>query len=158
MAWTTPITWTNSAVVGATEMNEQIRDNMNFLFAPTFDMIVTAYTAVAQVTGTASTAVPITAGLSSEITTFGGNIHCYFQSWVSGSWAMFYIDYNGTSVSAAGVSGLVSADDSIVIMNAWITGLASGTHVITPMWSQAGGNVMRLLSSGNPVTWWVREG
>lgn len=33
MAWTTPITWTVGQIVGASDMNTQIRDNMNYLFA-----------------------------------------------------------------------------------------------------------------------------
>mgnify|MGYP003422360300 CR=1 FL=1 len=31
MAWTTPITWTAGQVVDEDDLNEQIRDNMNFL-------------------------------------------------------------------------------------------------------------------------------
>lgn len=31
MAWTTPVTWVDGAVVDAADLNEQIRDNMTFL-------------------------------------------------------------------------------------------------------------------------------
>lgn len=33
MAWTTPLTWTVGQVVTAAQLNQQIRDNENFLFA-----------------------------------------------------------------------------------------------------------------------------
>lgn len=33
MSWTTPITWTAGQVVGASDLNAQIRDNMNFLLS-----------------------------------------------------------------------------------------------------------------------------
>lgn len=32
MAWTTPITWSTAQIVTATELNEQVRDNENFLY------------------------------------------------------------------------------------------------------------------------------
>jgi hypothetical protein len=40
MAWTTPITWTAGALVTKAQMDEQVRDNMNYLFNVTHDWII----------------------------------------------------------------------------------------------------------------------
>lgn len=33
MAWTTPATWTAGQVIGATDLNAQVRDNLSYLFS-----------------------------------------------------------------------------------------------------------------------------
>lgn len=51
MAWTTPDTWTAGQVVTAADFNEQIRDNMLFLYAATRDFV---YIVERQTAGTAA--------------------------------------------------------------------------------------------------------
>ena len=160
MPWTTPVTWSNSAVVGATDLNEQVRDNMAFLFSPTFSMIVTAHTAAAFFSASASTAVPIATGLSATLTTYGGAIQCYFAAKFTAAHAILNLDYNGTAYSEL-ASALISAGGGAGQHNSyhvWITGLPSGTHVFTPTWQHAAGSWMKLDASANPIVFWVREG
>ena len=159
MPWTTPITWSNSAVVGQSELNEQIRDNMNFLFAPPFAHIVTAHTAATRISATSTTAVPLTAGMSAALTTYGGDLNVFFLARKTGlGTAVFNLEYNGTAVTTH-ASGLATGyTTQEVWYNAWITGLASGAHVFVPTWESLGGATMQLDCSGYELTFWVREG
>lgn len=42
MSWTTPITWTAGAIVTKAQLDGQLRDNMNFLYAATHDYVLVA--------------------------------------------------------------------------------------------------------------------
>lgn len=37
MAWTTPVTWVDGAVVDAADLNEQVRDNLTYLYTASGD-------------------------------------------------------------------------------------------------------------------------
>ena len=158
MPWTTPVTWSNSAVVGATDLNEQVRDNMAFLFSPTFSMIVTGHTGVSTFNTTSTTAVPLTAGISSVVTTYGGALNIFFRAHKTGvGTAVFNLEYNGTAYTML-PSGLATAfQHAEVWYNVWLTGLTSGTHVFMPTWFTLGGPAA-IETSGFPLIFWVREG
>ena len=159
MPWTTPITWSNSAIVGQSQLNEQIRDNLNFLRAPSFSMISTAHTAAAKITASASTAIPITAGISATLTTYGGDLNVCFKAKLTGAgYAIFNLEYNGTAYTdrPSGITNTFQNEE--VSFNVWVTGLASGSNSFVPTWKSPGGGTMGIDASSYNLEFWVREG
>lgn len=107
MAWTAPKTWTDGSVLTAAELNEQLRDNLNFLKAPDNDIKVS----VAEYSTTSTTFVDIdNTNLSASITTSAGAaVLCWFQFPVYGAAAAgvptmigFNINVDGSNVTGAG--------------------------------------------------------
>ena len=155
MAWTIPATPTAGQVLAATYWNEQIRDNMNALKAPPFQQIVWSGTA----STTATTAVPVdTANLSINLTTYGGNIHVYFQAWQNhqaGLYGLFSdgTGFNGNSALSRGVTAF-----SPVSFDVWVTGLASGSHTFRPSFLSQAGTTLTVNGLTASIIFWAREG
>ena len=155
--WTVPRTWTADTVVGAADLNTQMRDNLNALKTPPFQQIVTA--SAGKLQATASTAVPLTGDLSITLSTNGGAIMFYFCAQFSGTVnTCLNLDYNGTAFSDR-ASGLTQfrTDTEQVTMCGFVTGLPSGSHTFKPTWFQPAGSTMTLDFSGVPAVFWVRE-
>lgn len=70
MAWTTPRTWAASELVTATQLNEQLRDNLNALKGPPRDHKVT----VSSAFSTTSTSFVTVTGAEAQCTTAGGRL------------------------------------------------------------------------------------
>lgn len=161
--WTTPTSWVNGTVPGATEFNEQIRDNMGHLKSPPLSNIVTAYTGATLPSTTASTAIPITAGLSATLTTYGAPVQVYFNMRVSSNgpapFAVFNLKIDGTAYMSYAGGFPFNAPQDVLAYHVWVTGLASGAHVFVPTWqvSNPTGTAIANASS-HPVIFWVREG
>lgn len=155
--WTTPTSWVNGVVPGATDLNEQLRDNMNHLKLPPFFQVVTA--SAGTVSASASTAIPITAGVSATLTTFGGHVQCYFRAKASGAvnQGVFNLDHNGTAFTDR-VSGLATGLNGFVEYHVWVTGVPSGSNVFLPTWLQPVGEFIGVDISSHPLIFWVREG
>lgn len=155
MAWTIPRTWTALTPLGATDLNTHLRDQLNVLKDPPFQQNIWSGTAVT----TASTAVPIdTANLSISLTTYGGAIHLSFQGYQDSTNAAFYtFQWDGTAFNSG--SALVRlAVAGMVRYDAWVTGLASGSHTFTPLWWQAAGLNVTLRGTSANAIFWAREG
>ena len=164
VAWTTPRTWVANEVPGETEFNTHVRDNLNYLFAPSFHQIITASGGAYSITAT--TAVPIdTANLSITLTTYGGNVHFHFAGLFSGQGFMrLGMEYDGSAVYHA-LTGLTRLSlgglgaSQMGQIDGWITGLASGSHVFRPTWFMATGiTTGQLQVNSVPAILWVREG
>lgn len=156
-AWTDPKTWTAGMVVDEVDLNTYLRDNMNALKDPPFQQIVTA--TAGNIDATASTAIPITGDLEITLTTHGGAVQWGFMGrFTSTNQFVFNVEYNGTAWSdrPSGIRRIAPSVDSYT-MGGWITGLSSGSHTFVPTWKQPNSNTMRLLTSGEPVVFWVRE-
>jgi hypothetical protein len=162
MSWVTPKTWTAGEVVGETDMNTHVRDNLNYLFAPSFQQIITG--SAGNLSTTASTAIPIsTANLSLTLTTYGGNIHAHFAGAFSGGGADVVhigMTYDATDINpSTGLMAVKPGSLSEVSIDVWITGLASGSHTFLPTWRvEAGNQTAVLFLATAPATFWVREG
>lgn len=161
--WVVPRDWTDGEVVGAVTANIHWRDNLKHLKDPPFAQIVTAYTAGAVISATSTTAVPITAGISATLLTYGGNVQAFFQARVTSNAAVasvFNLQYNGTAYTTQ-VSGIVYAignTNTFVSYHVWVTGLASGSYTFVPTWAQPAGAAQRIDASSNPLIFWIKEG
>ena len=155
MSWSVPRTWTAGELVGETIMNTHIRDNLNYLFAPAFQQIVTG--SGVSLSASASTAVPVHANLVITATTKGGNVEVYFEGRFSGAGVQLNLDYNGTAWVAT-ASGIIrqSVDRGQMHYHVWVTGLASGQQVFRPTWLQIAGTFVNLEFDINPAIFWVR--
>ncbi len=153
--WTIPTSFVNGVVIGATDLNQQVRDNMSHLKSPPLANIVTAID-VGQASTTATTAVPITGGLSATLTTYGAPVQIHFhpgRTITSGTVAVYNLDIDGTAYTDR-VSGLGSGQYHL-----WATGLDSGLHTFMPTWqvTTPGGTAFTDISA-TPLIFWVREG
>lgn len=153
--WTTPTSFVNGVVIGATDLNTQLRDNMSHLKAPPLAIQVTAINSP-QATTTATTAVPITAGVSASLTTYGAPVQVFFDIDVQG-WqtvVRYNLEIDGTAYTDRS-QGLK------LPIHFWVTGLASGTHTFVPTWQTTGGTLgysAATNASAKPIILWAREG
>lgn len=153
-AWTTPITWTAGMVPGATEFNEQIRDNLNALKNPPF--AATAYLPTADSYAWSSSGFTgINTAITLTVTTQGGTVFAYFQGEVTTVGAYWIdVEYDGT---ALGDAALGQGRNTPLPMMLPITGLASGSHTFRPIWRGDNANNIEM-QSGRYIHFWVREG
>ena len=112
-----------------------------------------------RITATASTAIPITAGISAALTTYGGELNVYFKATFTGQGnGVFNLEYNGTAYTDRPSGITVGALAQEVSFSVWVTGLASGSNVFVPTWKSPGGNVLGIDASSMNLDFWVREG
>src|SRR5574341_1289364 len=147
--WTAPITWT-SALVTVDQLNEQVRNNLEYLFSPNSD--VTDYDEGTDKTTTSTSFVAVdTAGapdLRATLVTEGEDVAVSFLAEVqitnSGSVegnANFNILVDGTTLAIAD-DGIFGAGDNVanaifyelVSFRIIIAGLSAGTHTFDVMW------------------------
>lgn len=179
--WTNPMTWT-SALVSVAQLNEQIRDNLSFLFAPNVDLVTMNE---ADKTTTSTTFVDVDAAgdpdLSLSIETFGEDVVAEF-------WGMIQVDLSGAGTRGFyldvavdgvrhgtddGITGGVYATASItngfqhmIGFRRRIPGLASGVHTFTLQWrvSASAGTATATLYCGAGASpdihpqFWVTKG
>jgi len=140
--WTTPATWSNSVLVDATDLNTNVRDNMDYLF--TRPRTVSNSDAAANVT-TTSTSFTDVDGAGSEFTisvaTNGGRLMIGFVGAlvVAGGVTTYrgYLDVDVDGARLGGDDGLVlfyypySGNVSFVV----VTGVLSvATHTVKLQW------------------------
>lgn len=117
MAWTTPKTWNDGDVLTAAELNEQVRDNLNFLFDK--PGAISNLDEAANYTTTSTTFVDIDAtDLSKTITTSGGDVLIWFSAFLRGSARIaisFNIEHNGSVVAGEDGIQVVQTVDSLAI-------------------------------------------
>lgn len=157
--WSGTSAWVNGAVVGASNVNDHINNNLDHLKAPPFAQIISAIDTPATVTAT--TAVPITAGVSAVLTTYGAPVQVYFKmrSTITGTtFTIFNLLVDNTAYTTR-VSGLARGNNqNIAEFHEWITGLASGSHTFVPTWKVQATGTGYTQASGEPLRFWVREG
>lgn len=159
MSWTNPKTWVNDEIVGETDFNTFLRDNMTVLFSPPQSKIATA--SADYISTTASTAVPMdTANLGATLSTLGGPVEVYFRGIFSAGRLQLGLNVDGTAWGAQFVSGIVVNHGEVAHYplgyHVWVTGLASGSHTFYPTWASTGQGI-RLQWSGNPAVFWAME-
>jgi len=157
--WSGTSAWVNGSAIGATDVNDYINNNIDHLKSPPLSIVVTAIPTT-QASTTATTAVPITAGVSATLTTYGAPVQAYFKmrSLTSGGGVAFFnLDIDGTAYVAQ--NGLARGDNTRDgHYHVWVTGLASGSHVFIPTWKVTGAYTAYTQASGEPINFWVREG
>lgn len=147
MGWTSPSTWTTSQVVTATNLNEQVRDNMTYVhsgkpYAGALHNEGSAYTIAsatfANVDGT---------DLSKSLTTTTGRVLILFTGTVyadaAGRALRFDVTVDGTRIGSANTNGLCQQylDTNSETMSFAVikTGLSNGSHTFNLQWQISAG-------------------
>lgn len=168
-AWTTPVTWGVDQLVTASDLNTQLRDNLNALKTPPSahyegnqgSDYTTASASFADVDGT---------NLALTITTKGGDVFVGFQGSVehSTSGAVFFdvlIDgttYVGGDDGIVRVRGVDAADTLPVNFVRLVPGLSAGSHSFKLRWKTSAATATLLAGAGTTnkdvhPQFWVRE-
>ena len=171
MAYTIPKTWAVDELLGATDMNTYVRDNVAALKNP--PSFLTAFASGALVLSTtATTFTAISSALSASLGTYGGDIMVFIQLQLAGdtSTRRISLDWlvNGTALYGAYAFGAGRAQpgttkysptgNTTVFGPLLVTGLASGTHVFQPVWKTNGGTAFTWATTdAAPIIMWVRE-
>jgi hypothetical protein len=165
MAWTTPQTWVAATVVSAAQLNEQLRDNLNYLLSRPHQRIIR--TAAADYTTTSTTFVDIdSTNLSITLAVSGSAVMVGFSGMAQfvnvGSHPVFDftvdgVRYTTTSSGLVGYEGTSGAFVGTVTYTALVVGLTVGTHVFRPVWRNATTGTVTLRAVNNPVCFWAIE-
>lgn len=141
--WTTPQTWANSVLVGATDLNTHVRDNMDYLF--TRPRTVSNANAAADVS-TTSTSFADVDGVGSEFTisvaTSGGRLMVGFVGTINHSAGTNayrgFLDVDVDGARVGGDDGLVNFGYSpfaVPCSFVVVTGVLSvATHTVKLQW------------------------
>lgn len=155
MAWTTPRTWATNELVTAAMMNEQLRDNLNYLLNPNSFYVASTGT----YTTTSTSPVLVNAALAQAMTTYGGAVllgaSFRFEHTTTSD---IYISHDGgnhllgTRVAAAGYYAFTVLK----------RGIAAGAHTFQLYWDVASGTgTMRGADGGGfvapPIIFWGIE-
>ena len=170
MAYTIPKTWAVDELLGATDMNTYVRDNVAALKNP--PSFLTAFASGALVLSTtATTFTAISSALSASLGTYGGDIMVFIQLQLASDTdtRRISLDWlvNGTALYGAYAFGAGGArpgattatkGNMTVFGPLLVTGLASGTHVFQPVWKTNTGTAFTWATTGaTPIIMWVRE-
>lgn len=155
MAWTSPRTWADGEVVNAQMMNEQVRDNLNYLLAPNVTQIVTA---AGTLSTTSTTFASLGTAFARSVTTNGGYLlvgaQIHISGGVGGRMAIGF-DVDGVLYTAA---DHVITPGTTLHPNRLLTGLASGAHTVGLKWRViAGTTTAQSDPSIAPLDFWARE-
>lgn len=135
--WIQPITWEVDQLVTEGDLNEQLRDNLEWLKNPPRASAV--LTANVATTSTVFVDVP---GLTVTLTTAGGALLVGFTGVAGnagGPTVVFDVVVDG--VSQGGVDGVVGSTAGVVPMSfVWLVdGLAAGAHTVKLQWKVSAG-------------------
>lgn len=136
--WTAPKTWVAGVTLTAADMNQYVRDNMDWLKAPPKGTVQMSGTSNFTTTSTSFVDVSTT-DFQMSITTTGGAVFGWFVVTVSNSsgtnYANFDVVIDGVSVSGAsnGVVGgirLAASTTVSVMIPFYKSGLSAAAHTI----------------------------
>lgn len=165
--WTAPRTWATDELVTAALMNEQLRDNVDFLRNPPFASYLLNNS---DYTTTSSSFVNVdNTNLSLTITTQGGPLLIGFYGSIyhsSASGRVFFdVDIDGTS-RVGGDDGLVvstvSSTVSAVSFLVWKAGLSAASHTFKLQWKTSTSTATLYAGQGTSgwkthSQFWVKE-
>lgn len=136
--WRAPVTWATGNLVTATNLNEQLRDNLEFLKTPPTGLI--SIDEASDYTTTSTSFVDVdSAGdpdLSLDLTTAGGDVLIVFMAYAGGT-GRVYFDIAVDSVRMATNDGFFSAVNAVntpITIVALKQGLAPGSHNFKVQW------------------------
>ena len=158
--WTTPITWNVDQLVTNTDLNEQVRDNLDYLLSPNHERIVRDNGGNYTITNVTTFQDIDATNLSITLTTHGGPVLVHLQcvAGTNGTAHDGYLDIavDGVRVGADHTLGLVninSQENLPVLIGVLLTGLAAGTYILRPQWRTAATDTMRIVcdTTSHPV-------
>lgn len=154
MAWTTPRNWSAAEIVGATMFNTHLRDNLNELKYPPFSQSI-----LSEAWSGYATAYTGISSLSATININGGDVLCHLACYVSGGAPTFnlLINQSGYTSANSGLAFVLPGAAERVVFSVWVTGLASGTHVIQPVFKCSGAKSATFRGHVSPTIFWARE-
>lgn len=166
--WTPPITWNVDQLVTNDDLNEQVRDNLEYLLNPNHQRIIHNNGGNITLTNTLAFQDIDSTNLSITLDTHGGPVLVRFMgsAHTNGTGNPCHLDVavNGTRVGAAYTFGLLTlACDAAawipVTMTLLVTGLPAGSYIFRPQWrTQASGTfTLRANTSDNPTIFEVIE-
>lgn len=164
MAWTPPTTWVAGVTVGATDLNSNIRDNMNFVFNGKAAQVVRFLSNYAT-TGTSFADIDATNLIITKTITTGRALVAFIgcgadMNAVPGAttdWGAFDIIVDSTTRAgdatygtliwnSAGGSGYGGPQPVVIAL---FTGLSAASHTFKPQWkTNNAANAIRLRPSG----------
>lgn len=133
--WRQPVTWSVGQLVTATNLNEQLRDNLEFLKTPPTALYTVNQASDYTTTSTSFVDVDAT-NLSLTIATAGGDVLIVFMGYGGGT-ARLYLDVAIDSVRMAGDDGFLAAVSGVntpITLVALKQGLTAGSHTFKLQW------------------------
>lgn len=162
-SWTTPITWNVDQLVTNTDLNEQLRDNLDYLLNPNHARILRDNSGTYSLTNVTTFQDIDATNLSIDLETHGGPVWVHFQAvaYTTGTAIFGYFDFavDGTRVGSAFTLGLVTLNASDgnerrpTFVSILLAGLTAGAHTVRPQWRTGPTDTVTMLanSSNNPV-------
>lgn len=172
MAWTTPVTWAVNQLVSASDMNQQVSGNLNYLFKERAKGVLKAantglYTTTAQAWAPIdATNLNMVLTVQSGILLFGFTTACVsLDSGTNYQQAFFDVVINGINYSSGSTSGLAVSPATAGVGSLSFTGLATGLPTtpisLFPVWKTFASNTQSAIASSNnyrTVFWAVEVG
>lgn len=149
MAWNTPITWATNQLVTATDLNGQVRDNLNYLFNRPYAQYKRTS---GNYTTTSTSFVDVDAtNLNLSLTTKSGVVLFFFQGVsqtdTNGAWAIFDVLVDGVAfgggwlgygMQAASYRSLAGENYDVTFIG-MVAGLSAGSHTFKLRWKVTSG-------------------
>lgn len=163
MPWTTPTTWTPNQLVTASDMNAQVRDNLNYLLYRTTGSV--RYTSGDKTT-TSTTLVAIdSTNIKTTVTTVSGRMFYqfsgtfYMSSGTTAGLLQLAMDIDGTQyvMSESTLASAASPSSVFVTYIGVVSTLSVGAHTFTPYWKISANTVTMKASSSVPAILTVWE-
>ena len=154
MAWTAPATWVAATPLGAAQLNEQLRDNLNALKAPPTDL----YDIAASKNTTSTSYVDVdSTNQVLTITTTGGDILVLFSCagvmTAAGNFGYLTVALDGVDLYTNGIVLLTSASAVPITFAVLLTSVAAGSHTVKTRF-KVSGSTLTLYGIGQLV---IRE-
>jgi hypothetical protein len=133
--WHIPVSWSTGQLVTATNLNEQLRDNLEFLKTPPTALVSINQGSDYATTSTTFVDIDVT-NLSLTITTAGGDVLIAFMAYTGGTSRLYFdVSIDGTRVGGDdGFVSAVAAANTPVTLVVLKQGLAPGSHTFRVQW------------------------
>jgi hypothetical protein len=159
MTWTTPVTWTADQVVGASDMNTQVRDNLNHLHSgkPFFAII---HIKGSNYSTSSSTLADIdSTNIKADIVTTTGRLEIAFSGtfFADASARQLHLTVNIDGTDIINVRETLDTNSRIITLVTGKTGLAAGSRTVKIRWSVDAGTAFLASDSGTQLSLTVKE-
>jgi hypothetical protein len=153
MPWTTPITWAAGSVVGASQLNQQVRDNLNYLISRPHQVI--KRDATYSTTSTVFVEMD-SVNLSINLTLSGSAVFVGFSASVVNP-AQFDLSVDGVRYTSF-ANGLLShtigfAYSAPISYAVLVNGLSVGSHTFRPLWCVPAARLLQAALSFGLARW-----